>query len=70
MQNLLEPLHIEPERKDKMSRALTKIDQYNRGSDHNNKKKPPPAGGIDVFPIDGISKYLPGGSDKPPVVLS
>ena len=32
MQNLLQPLNLEPERKDKMERALTKIDQYNSGA--------------------------------------
>ena len=31
MQNLLQPLNIEPERKDKMERALTKIESYNSG---------------------------------------
>jgi hypothetical protein len=32
MQNLLQPLNLEPERKDKMERALTKIESYNSGS--------------------------------------
>ena len=32
MQNLLQPLNLEPERKDKMERALTKIDSYNSGA--------------------------------------
>ncbi len=31
MQNLLQPLQLEPERKDKFERAMTKIDQYNTG---------------------------------------
>ena len=31
MQNLLQPLNLEPERKDKMERALTKIESYNSG---------------------------------------
>ena len=31
MQNLLQPLNIEPERKDKMERALTKIESYSSG---------------------------------------
>jgi hypothetical protein len=29
---LLQPLNLEPERKDKMERALTKIESYNSGS--------------------------------------
>lgn len=32
MQNLLQPLNLEPERKDKMERALTKIESYNSGA--------------------------------------
>ncbi len=32
MQNLLQPLNLEPERKDKMERALTKIESYSTGS--------------------------------------
>lgn len=32
MQNLLQPLNLEPERKDKMGRALTKIESYNSGA--------------------------------------
>ncbi len=68
-QKLLEPLHIEPDRKDKMERALTKIDQYksgNSGSQANaamSKKKP---SNFDILPtFEGINKYLQGASDKP-----
>ena len=46
----------EPERKDKMERALTKIEQYNSKS---NGSKKTGLAGLDPLPqLDGLSKFL------------
>lgn len=76
MQNLLQPLNIEPERKDKMERALTKIESYNSGgpaaggnvSGNPGGKLIKKGGGLanlDPLPqLDGLSKILQGTSEK------
>lgn len=70
MQNLLQPLNIEPERKDKMERALTKIESYNSGSGAQSnaaptKKKAGGLAGLDPLPqLDGLTKILQGTSEK------
>jgi hypothetical protein len=58
MSNLLQPLNLEPERKDKMERALTKIEQYNSGSGGQASSNNPnymKKAGLDPLPqMDGL----------------
>ena len=72
MSNLLQPLNLEAERKDKMERALTKIESYNSGATGAGSQAvggPPVASGkqylkkgganLDPLPqMDGLSKIL------------
>ena len=72
MQNLLQPLNLEADRKDKMERALTKIESYNSGAGGlsvsgggangavgGGKKKVNGLANLDPLPqLDGLSKIL------------
>mmetsp|Transcript_18429 Transcript_18429/g.17547 ORF Transcript_18429/g.17547 Transcript_18429/m.17547 type:complete len:93 (+) Transcript_18429:40-318(+) len=61
MQNLLQPLQIEPDRKDKMERALTKIEQYSSNSNQGGASKQKKGGlaNLDPLPqVDGLTKFL------------
>ena len=76
MSNLLDPISLEPDRKDKMERALTKIEQYNSNNNIANggmgagqlgmkNKKGGGLANLDPIPqIDGLSKFLQGTSEK------
>ncbi len=57
MQNLLQPLNLEPERKDKMERALTKIESYST------------AGGSSVVPGGGMGQGTLGANGSPNKML-
>jgi hypothetical protein len=55
----------EPERKDKMERALTKIEQYNTKGAGGPQKHKPGLAGLDPLPqLDGLSKFLQNTSEK------
>lgn len=66
MQNLLQPIQMEPDRKDKMERALTKKEQYNSNVNSGaGQKKKNGLANLDPLPqLDGLSKFLQGTSDK------
>ena len=72
MSNLLDPISLEPDRKDKMERALTKIEQYNSNNNMGGaggvglkNKKGGGLANLDPIPqIDGLSKFLQGTSEK------
>ena len=49
----------EPERKDKIERALTKIEKYNSNNNQPGQKKKSGLANLDPLPqLDGLSKFL------------